>query len=115
MRVYGNLTNRILEGHGSPAPEVGMGVTELMYSDRYAGTIIAVLSPRRIRVQRDKVTRTDKNGMGDAQEYSYEPDPNGGTQILTLRKNHSWVAEGDSMGGDRWALGYRDEFFDFGF
>lgn len=58
---------------------VGQGATLIIGTDRYAGTIVAetlFMSIREITFQADKVTRIDKNGMSDTQEYSYAPNPN---------------------------------------
>lgn len=35
-KFYGSLNNRLMEEVKNPEPEVGMGVTESMYSDRHA-------------------------------------------------------------------------------
>ena len=115
-RPFGNLINRIQEQCQMPEPEVGMGATELCYSDRHACTIIEVISPTRIVVQEDKATRTDNNGMSDAQEYAYEPNPNGRRTEVTRRKNGRWIAKGESLKeGTAFALGHRDEHYDFSF
>lgn len=112
MRVYGNLTNRIME-HSAGKPEVGLGCTICMYSDRHAATVVEVSkSGRQIVVQRDKATRTDGNGMSDSQSYTYERDPNGAKTRFSLRKNGAWR---EVKGGDGLRLGTRDEHYDFSF
>lgn len=111
MRVYGNLMNRIAE-HSSGAPEIGMGCTVCIYSDRHAATVIEIRTPRMIVVQRDKATRADDNGMSDCQSYTYERDPDGTKQTFTLRKNGTWR---ESKGSNGLRLGVRDEHYDFGF
>jgi hypothetical protein len=55
-----------------------MGATVLMYSDRHAGTIVEVCG-KRLMWQADTASRTDKNGVSDAQSYSYERNPKGET------------------------------------
>ena len=98
------------------APEVGEGVTELMWSDRHAFTIIRVESPRRIVVQQDKAARTDHNGMSESQDYSFAPNPEGATAILTLRKNGRWIRNGTpAKGGTCWLVGTHREYHDFSF
>ena len=68
---------------GQPEPVVGMGATILGWTDRHAGTIICVVpNPTkrwtwRIDVQQDNVTRIDKNGMSEMQEYLATPNPTG--------------------------------------
>jgi hypothetical protein len=112
MKIFGNLQNRIMESCKPITPEVGMGCTLCFYSDREAGTVIAVHTPRKITVQIDKATRTDKNGMCENQYYAYEPDPTGATYVVTLRKNGRWVIAKDHTGV---LLGQRDKYYDFGF
>lgn len=111
--MFGNLTNRVMEGSCQPAPEVGMGVTECMWSDRHAYTIVAVISDRQIVVQRDKAVRTDNNGLSESQSYSYERDPDGERKTVTKRKNGKWVTKGDALkGGTGWLIGERNEYYD---
>jgi hypothetical protein len=113
--MQGNLINRLQERTIQPTPEVGMGATLLMYSDRQAGTIVSA-GPKTLVWQRDKATRTDSNGMSDAQGYRYEPDPDGVTRTFTLRQTGQWVQQGESAkGGTKLGLGYRDEHYDYSF
>lgn len=111
--TYGNLTNRILEEAKTADPEVGMGATFTLWSDRHAGTIVRVISPNRIAWKRDRATRTDSYGMSDAQSYVYEQDPDAAEEIFSLRKTGRWVRSGDSFGG--LVIGVRDEHYDFSF
>lgn len=116
-RIFGNLHSRLMEYAKQPVPEVGMGATICMFSDRHAVTVIEVNKDKtRVVVQRDKATRTDKNEMSDSQTYSYAPDANGAKETYTLRKSGRWVKQGDSMkNGTGLRLGERSEHFDFGF
>lgn len=109
-KLYGSLNNRILEGQKGVTPEVGMGVTLLMYSDRKAGTIIKT-TRKTFTFQIDKATRTDKNGMSESQSYTFEADPNGQTLVARQRKNGTWRTP--TSGGVM--LGYRDQYHDFSF
>lgn len=117
MRVYGNLMNRIAEGAPNPEPKVGDGVTIYYWSDRHAGTIIAVKSPKSIVVQSDLEVRVDTNGpFTESQTYRYEQNQNGPTQTFTKRKNGRWVAAGEGMrSGTMLTIGtrcaYRDPSF----
>ena len=115
MRVFGSLTNRIAECIPPPNPQVGMGATILMYSDRHAATVVAVKG-KSVFVVEDIATRTDKNGMSETQEYSYAPNPNGPTEEFTLRKNGTYVKAGGSMRtGTILRIGERDAYHDFSF
>lgn len=93
-------------------PVVGMGATVLMYSDRYAATIVEVKSPSRIVIQADRAIRADKNGMCDSQSYNYEPNPQGRTWTVTRRRDGTWKVE---YAGTPVRLDCRDEYFDYGF
>lgn len=94
-----------------------MGATILMWTDRLAVTIVEVsANGRRVVVQRDKATRTDSNGMSDAQSYTYEPDTDAPRQTFTLRKNGQWVRQGDNMGsGTKLSIGHRSHYHDYSF
>ena len=110
-QAYGNLINRILEDAAPPEPKPGMGATELLWSDRHAGTIIDILSPKKILWQRDKATRVE-----DTDGYTYERDPKAPQYTFTLRKNGRWVMQYDSMStGISLLIGARDERYDRSF
>lgn len=115
--MYGSLQNMVMANANAKIPEVGMGATEVLYTDRHAGTIVEVsASGTRLVWQRDIATRTDERGMTDAQSYTYEPDPTARREIFTLRKNGRWVSQGSSMkGGRRLVIGVRNEYYDYSF
>lgn len=112
----GSLVNE-LSGSTAATPVVGLGATYLGWTDRAPYTIIAV-SPdgKTLTVQADKYDRTDDNGMSESQKYTYSPNPGGETYIATLRKNGAWVVKGESLKkGKRFAVGYRERYYDFSF
>ena len=74
-RMIGSLANRMQEGAQLGEPYVGMGATEMLYSDRRPYTVQRVLGPRRVDVTRDRWTRVDHNGRSEDQEYAYESTP----------------------------------------
>jgi hypothetical protein len=93
-----------------PAPSVGMGCTLCFYTDRHAGTIIAVSpSGHMVTVREDKAVRTDSNGMSEDQDYRFEPDPNGAV--------HKLYRQGDGRYGKspRLVLGVRGAYHDYSF
>ncbi len=93
-------------------PVVGMGVTEVLYSDRQANTIIKVSSTgKTIWIQRDIVIRTDYNGMSDNQTYTYFPDPEGVIQKCTIRKDGNFRTLGEC--GSLVLLDIKDEYYDY--
>lgn len=110
-------------------PTIGMGATEIWYSDRKAGTIIAVSkNGKRITWQQDKATLktgykpefvpggfsaicTNNHNL----DYDYELDPAGRIEIYSLRKNGYWIKQGDSPSGRRLSIGHRSEYYDYNF
>lgn len=115
-RPTNGLTNNILIHSQQPTPEVGMGATECWWTDRHAGTIVAVAANgKSLEWQQDKATRADTHGVSDCQSYTYKSNPEAVRKTYTLRKNGRWVLKGDSMTGLTLALGRRDEYHDYGF
>ena len=122
-----SVTNWLLSGtKGQPEPTVGMGATILCWTDRHAGTIVKVWKDRKvylIEVQEDKATRTDKNGMSECQEYSYEANPAGLTTTFMMTKTKGWIQAyvGETgrwrqiQGGNGLRIGERRKYNDFSF
>lgn len=75
-------------------PEIGMPCTVIYYSDRSAGTIIEIPSPKTIVAQQDGL-------------YS-------GRKVFTFRRNGHWVEKGTTSRdwGTLCALGYRSDYYD---
>lgn len=103
--------------------KVGDGATVVLYSDRYAGTIIKV-TPLSITVQRDTATLDPEfkpewiiGGFAghctnqEDQKYTYERDEHG--EIYTFR----WSDKHQSYGrpGNLRAIKGRHEFYDYNF
>jgi hypothetical protein len=112
MKVFGNLMNRLAESSKQPEPEVGMGATILMFSDRHPATIVKVLTPRKILVQEDNAKRTDKNGMSESQDYTYTPNPKAPVRTFTRRKDGGWQ---ESKSSPTLLIGTRDKYHDFSY
>ena len=108
MRVYGNLINRISEMYLGPKPEVGMGVTHYMWSDRHAYTIVEVKNDHMVRIQRDKATLV---GEYLDQNYILERDLEGHTFWIRVNKKGQWRRVGHPT-GDGYSLGVRSEYED---
>lgn len=90
-------------------PTIGMGATEMMYSDRRPFTVIG-MTEKTVTVQADKATRIDKNGMSECQEYEYSPDPTGEIVVLHATKKRGWCNK-----NRRFTLGFRRKYFDYSF
>ncbi|WP_281512149.1 hypothetical protein [Mammaliicoccus vitulinus] len=102
--------------------EVGDGVTINYYSDEHAATIVAIDPKGKwIDVQRDKVIRTDTNGMSDSQSYKFERDPQGHITRFykTRRKDITWFTDTGrstfNTYGTYLSLKIRREYFDYSF
>jgi hypothetical protein len=121
----GSMTNHILSRSviGQPTPEVGMGVTVLGWTDRYAGTIVAMEGPGIIHVRLDRAERTDHNGMSESQVYRYTPDPNGTAYTFRMKKGGMWenvtrnprTNRYNKLGGYGLRIGERAAYHDFSF
>jgi hypothetical protein len=112
VRGYGSLVNAIRNQTRSLKPEVGMGVTELMYSDRHPYTVVEILSDKRIVVQVDDSKRIDRNGFSEEQKYEYTRRPDSERIELFLNKWGRWKRRGDSQ-GSTFLIGKREEYYDF--
>lgn len=137
--MYGNLINRISENRCYKTdfvPNVGMGATEYMWSDRHAYSVCIVHKNWNkkgyeiIGLQRDYAERTDKNYMSDDQSYKYIPNINADICYLKSKiidheklgkvkvyqpvrfnsKTNRW-----NQGGSNVVLGHRDAYFDYSF
>ena len=114
---YGDVVNRILENSRSPEPEVGMGVTECLWSDREPYEVVEVTDSRHIKVRRMATKIVSGSSYDGSAEYEYSSDPNGYVVSLFKKKNGRWVERiGRSESkGSGWFLGraekYRDPSF----
>jgi len=97
----------------SPRPEIGMGVTLAIGSDRFPGTIIDISSSgKRITFQEDIASRIDNNGMSESQDYIFQIDPQGTIHTASLRKDNSWRITNSKTPV---YIGKRDKYYDFSF
>jgi hypothetical protein len=128
-RDTGSVTNHLYSRmtKGQPDPEVGMGATICHWTDRSAGTIIAVAKDGQgrwvIEVQGDHAKRVDDNGMSESQEYEYLPNPSGGVETFRFEDGR-WCALRRNPESGRWnkqkqghglIIGRREKYHDFSF
>ena len=112
---------KLAEASRQPFPEVGMGATIMMYTDRHAATgavldLSGMGDIKCIGIRRDKAIRIDGNGMSTEQRYRYEPNPSAPLEFYTLRRNGCWVKKGEkSHNGTAIVLGVREEYHDYSF
>ncbi len=112
VRGYGSFFNALGNQTRSMKPEIGMGVTELCYSDRHPYTVTAILSTKKIQVKGDIATRIDKNGFSECQHYDYKTDEESQPITLFLNKFGRWKRQGDPQGAT-YLIGKREEYYDF--
>ena len=131
MKWYGSVQNRISAECEMPKPEVGMGVTELLWSDRDPWEVIEVVNDKKIRIRELGYERTDNDGISEHQEYEFFPNPDGDVKTLVLR-NGKWrdlkkeyvndangkqvLVETRRLGrGSQWLIGRAERYYDFSF
>lgn len=105
----GSLTNGLYH-RGEEKPEVGMGATQICWTDRRPFTVIAVSeSGKTVTVREDTPIRVDSNGMSECQSYRFEPNPEGIVYTLRMTKR-GWAHK-----GQRFSMGRRDCYHDYSF
>lgn len=92
-------------------PEVGMGVTYYVGSDRYAFTITEVVSPTRIKVQEDKVTKW--RPFPESEGLEFERNTDAPVKLLSRRKDGTYMEVGRPMcRGIAYVVGHRRAYRD---
>jgi len=113
---YGSLNNRLLERTKGFTPEVGMGVTQCLWSDRHPWEVIEVKDARHVTIRRLDAKRTDKNGFSECQEYEYTSNEKNEVLHLYKTKRGKWVIRIGTRGVDSsygWHFGRAEEYYDF--
>lgn len=113
----GSLVNLLMGNGRDPEPQVGMGVTELCWTDRHPYEIIEVKDDRHITVRKLDYKRIDTNGMSDCQDYEYYSNPDNYTLRLFKTKDGTWRERigKNGLGCNHFAIGYAEEYYDFSF
>lgn len=94
-------------------PEIGMGGTVQIGSDRYAVTIIAVSrSKREVVIQRDMYRWLKGTPGSEDQEYEFAPNPQGETKTYTRRQDGYFYQKGQPRRGPYLTIGERDAYRD---
>ena len=94
-------------------PEIGLGATVCLWSDRLPYTIIKVSkSGKTITLQADRYHRLDSNGMSEDQRYIYQPNINGDIIKASLRKNGVFRVSKTNCSV---ILGFRQRYYDYSF
>jgi len=104
----GNFESWMMATSKQPLPKVGDGATVILWTDRYAGTIVKITRCQ-IHVQRDTAVRKGEVVMSESQDYTYSPDLKG--QVYIFRK----TKHGYKSGSFGLCIGHRDEYYDYSF
>lgn len=116
MQQFGSLQNMMSAECRNSEPQVGMGATELRWTDRAAYTVIEIQAGGRVlRLQRDKAIRKNNRGVTNAQEYMYQPDPRGVIVTVSRRRDGKYRRVGEGNTGSVFMVGARQEYYDFTF
>lgn len=109
-----SLQSRMMLEMKSPAVEVGMGVTEISYTDRRPYHIVRVISPKKIVVCPAKYRVVSGNRFDGSATYEITPGSpeEQGEGVLTLRSNGRWAEQGCSTKNSHWAVGFADYHYD---
>lgn len=108
---------------GQPFPVVGMGATQLFWTDRHACTITNVQLVRGktiVSVQNDRATVTSGSTHDGSAEYSFSPKTNNGESHYRCETDGRWQSVIISSSTGRWSkagttglrIGERDEYID---
>jgi hypothetical protein len=94
----------------SNEPEIGMGATIVMWSDRLACTIVQIThGGKRIVIQRDTISWIPNPSAPSSPIFQYSPNPQGGIYHATKRKDGSYrLTRKTTM---VW-IGTRQEYYD---
>lgn len=107
----GSLTNWLMANPNYKEPKVGMGVTELMWTDRHAWMITEVDKDKKGFI----MTRMNPKAVGSYYEQRYEYNDKNGNPYLSSTTMHvrfkykGWRSESGKM---NLALGYAEEYED---
>lgn len=105
------MIKKLDEMYKNLMPEVGMGATEVLWSDRRAKTIVKVLTPNKVIVRENEVRCIDyyKGDYEILDELSNMPE-----ETFTRRKSGRWVELGqpDKFGSVFLVIGSRNHYID---
>lgn len=86
MKLYGSYQNRVMENMSDPEIMVGMGATEIFYSDRKPYEVVRVDDQKHVTIRRMDAIHT-----GEAFENSWELKSNEeNPEINVVKRGNSW-------------------------
>lgn len=72
-KLYGDIFNRIYEGGTFTEDiKVGTGVTQYLYTDKYAYEVVEVISPNELVIRKCEATRIDDQSCPSTQKYEFK-------------------------------------------
>lgn len=107
---------RFARAYVNTHPEVGMGMTYTIWTDREVYEVTRVKGTTKLWARRMRAKRVDNNGMSEAQDYVYVSDLRAPEEAFTFRKAANvWKRVGDptKQAGGNGRLGYKRAFYDF--
>lgn len=101
------IYNHVTVAESFAKPEVGMGATLLLYTDRHAYTIVRVSdSGKTFWMTRDKTTLKEGcSPWSGNEDYDYESTTGEGVAVR-------WTPKGWKNSGNKVLVGVRDEHYD---
>jgi len=111
---YGSLNNRISERVRSKEPEIGMGVTEYMWSDREAWEIIEIKDDRHIVIRELDSKLPEGDSIFGSQNWIFSSNPDNRTKVLFKTIDKGWKERIGTrrLGTSRFVLGRADKYYD---
>jgi hypothetical protein len=111
---FGSVINEVM-AEAKSTPKVGDGATILSWSDRHAGTVIAIEKTGEIKVQQDTAKVVSGSPHDGSAVYEYERNPEG--TVLTFKavsrgKDKGKIRENGRKDGRSVIFGRREEYFD---
>lgn len=108
----GSLINEIMwHTINNIKPYIGMGATEVLWSDRHAYEVVKINDDKHIVVRR--MNAINKGGFG-SNDWELKSDPDGNLVFLTRYKD-GWFMKNGRYKGNKFSLGYSCEYYDWSF
>jgi hypothetical protein len=124
--MFGSLINRIEENQGQKdwsEIEIGEGVTQYLYTDRKAYSVVEKKDKGVLRITQDTTTRTDTKGMSDTQSYDYETNWDEEGILIKMGRDGSWgmviinqeTGRFKNVKYGKFSIGSREKYHDYSF
>ena len=95
-KMYGSLVNRLMENQEEIPPiEVGMKVTEYLYTDRYVYEVTKVVNQKKVFIR--KMDAKNLDGVYGSDNWELVSNPNRAEHEIVYRYNN-WYMKIDEWG-----------------